>query len=162
MSKRFQITKLLSLFLILFALSSCLDLEPDTATNIVGTQHKVTVTVQSGPDLIEGAFITFEIISGPNQGKMSEPNTGECSPDSCITDVIGEVSWTYSSEIAGTDIIVASTFDEEQNLIESDPVEKIWISPANVPTLSQWSLIALAVVFGIIGLLAVRRKNATA
>lgn len=156
----FQILRFFSLFLILSTLSSCLDLEPDTATNIVGTEHTVTVTVQSGPDLIEGAFITFEIISGPNQGKMSEPNTGECSPNSCITNEIGEVSWTYSGEIAGTDIIVATTFDEEQNPIESDPVEKIWISPANVPTLSQWSLITLAIVFGIIGLLAVRKKNA--
>ncbi len=154
----FQILRFFSLFLILSTLSSCLDLEPDTATNIVGTEHTVTVTVQSGPDLIEGAFITFEIISGPNQGKMSEPNTGECSPNSCITNEIGEVSWTYSGEIAGTDIIVATTFDEEQNPIESDPVEKIWISPANVPTLSQWSLITLAIVFGIIGLLAVRKR----
>ena len=33
---------------------------------------------------------------------------------------------------------------------------------SNIPTLSEWGLIAMAGVFGIIGLLAIRRKKVTA
>lgn len=154
----FRITGFLGLLAILFAVSACLDLEPDTATNPVGTEHTVTVTVETEQGPPEGVLITFEVISGPNQGEVSDPNTGECSPDDCTTDAIGEVSWTYSSEVAGTDIIIASTFDEQDELVESDPVEKIWVLP--IPTLNEWGLIALATILGIVGIMVMRRRMA--
>ena len=84
-------------------------------------------------------MVTFEIISGPNMGEMSDPNTGECAPnDDCTTDVNSELSWTYSGDEIGADIIVASFFDEGlQTTVESNPIEKIWVlPPRNVPTLS--------------------------
>ena len=107
-------------------------------------------------------MVTFNVISGPNAGEMSDPNSGECSPNDCTTDANGQVSWTYSSELPGTDTIVASASgsDGETEIeLESEPVEKIWVS---IPTLSEWGLIAMAGVLGIIGLLAIRRRKVTA
>ncbi len=38
----------------------------------------------------------------------------------------------------------------------------VFISSAPIPTLSEWGLIAIAGVLGIIGLLAIRRRKVTA
>jgi len=157
MFKRFQIPRFLSLFVILFTLG-CLDLEPDTATNLIGTEHTVTATLQEQQGPIQGVLVAFEVISGPNQGKTSDPNGDECFPIGCITDSIGEVTWTYSGNEPGTDLIVASVIDEEQMVVESDPVEKIWTLP--IPTLSEWGLIAMAGMLGVVGLLVMRRRKA--
>jgi len=160
MLERHKIITFLSLIVILFAFGACIDLEPDTAITRVGKEYTTTATVERQEGPIEGAFLTFEIISGPNAGKMSEPNSGECIPDDCMTDSIGEVKWTYTSSKPGTDLIVASTIDEDQMLIESDPVENTWILP--IPTLSQWGLIALVGILGIVGLIVIKRRKATA
>ncbi len=109
----------------------------------------------------QGGLITFEIISGPNAGEMSDPNNGECSTnDDCTTDADGQVSWTYKGgKIPGTDTIVASFFDEEfQVSIESNLVEKIWES-IPIPTLSKWGLIAMAAILGIVGFMVMRRRK---
>ena len=164
MFKEFQIARFLSLVVILFAVSACLDLEPDTATNVVGTEHTViaTVVLEDG-EPGEGALITFNVISGPNAGEMSDPNSGECSPNDCTTDANGQVSWTYSSELIGTDTIVATASGsngETEIEVESDPVEKIWVSPQSIPTLSEWGLIAMAAILGIVGFMVIRRRKA--
>jgi hypothetical protein len=167
MFKTLQITSILSLFVILFTASACLDLEPETATNPVGTDHTVTTTffIDDG-EVGEGLFVTFKVISGPNAGKESIPNSGECTPnDDCTTDANGQVSWTYSSVIPGTDIIVATATvnvpDEGTFPLESDQVEKIWVIPSNVPTLSEWGLISMAAILGIVGFMVIRRNKAT-
>ena len=49
--------------------------------------------------------------------------------------------------------------------IESDPVEKIWVLPTisvPIPTLTQWGLIAMVVVLGIVGFMVIRRRKVTA
>jgi len=112
-------------------------------------------------------LVTFKVISGPNAGKESIPNSGECTPNNdCTTDANGQVSWTYSSVIPGTDIIVASATvnipDGEPINLESQPVEKIWIITRNVPTLSEWGLIAMAGILGIVGFMVMRRRKVTA
>ncbi len=160
MLERHKITTFLSLILILFAFGACIDLEPDTAITRVGKEYTTTATAAKEDGPIEGVLVTFEIISGPNAGKMSVPNTGECVPDDCVTDSIGEVTWSYTSTEGGTDIIVASFLDLEQMPIESDPVENIWILP--IPTLSQWGLIALVGILGIVGLMVIKRRKAAA
>ena len=133
-----------------------------TATNDVGTDHTVTATVEINEVPEPGALVTFEVISGPNAGKVSIPNNGECSVnDDCTTDGNGQVSWTYSSLISGTDIIVASFEDQAGSVLESDPVEKIW-EALPIPTLSEWGLITMAGVLGIIGFMVMRRKKVTA
>ena len=145
---------------------SFVSLSPATATNDTGTDHIVTATVEIDGIPEVGGLITFEVISGPNAGLMSIPNNGECSTnDDCTTDGNGQVSWTYrGGKVPGTDTIVVSFFDEEfQVIIESNLVEKTWvIAPHNIPTLSEWGLIAMASILGIVGFMVTRRRKATA
>ena len=143
-----------------------INLSPTTATNDILTDHTVTATVEIDGIPEARGLITFEVISGPNAGEMSDPDSGECTlNDDCTTDANGEVSWTYTgSKFPGTDTIVASFFDEVfQEDIDSNPVEKIWgIPPRNVPTLSEWGLIAMAGILGIVGFMVMRRRKVTA
>lgn len=139
-----------------------INLSPTTETGDVGTDHTVTAAVDTNGIPEPGVLVTFEVTSGPNVGKMSEPNNGECSSnDDCTTDVNGQISWTYSSVLPGTDIIVASFQDKTSRVIKSTPVERIWESRP-IPTLSQWGLIAMACILGIVGYMVIRRKNLTA
>ncbi|MCH7519788.1 MAG: hypothetical protein IH964_12285 [Candidatus Dadabacteria bacterium] len=93
---------------------------------------------------------------------MSDPGNGECSVnDDCTTDGNGQVSWTYSSLIPGTDTILASIGDTD---IESNIVEKIWES-VSIPTLSGWGIITTAGVLGllaVIGLFVMRTRRTVA
>jgi hypothetical protein len=135
-----------------------IDLSPLSATNSVLTDHTVTATVLSGGVPVSGVYVSFEVISGPNSGETSDPGSGECSPnDDCTTDGNGQVSWTYTSNVQGTDTIVASV----GGLVESDPVEKIWVV-APIPTLSGWGLIITGAVLGVAGLMVIRRRKAAA
>jgi len=143
---------------------SVISLSPAAATNDVGTDHAVTATVDIDGVPEPFVLVTFEVISGPNAGEMSDPDSGECTPnDDCITDADGQVSWTYrGGKVSGTDTIVASFFDEEfQVSIESNLVEKIWES-IPIPTLSEWGLIAMAGILGIVGFMVIRRRKVRA
>jgi len=163
MVKSFQITSLISLFVILFTASACLDLEPETAVNPIKTDHTVTATFSPSSGSPEGRFVTFKVISGPNEGKESIPNSGECTPNNdCTTNANGQVSWTYSSLIPGTDIIAATVNPDGGDPIESEPVEKIWVGPSAIPTLSEWGLIAMAGVLGIVGFIMVIKRRKVA
>lgn len=158
-----QITLALCLLFALIGLSACIDLEPDTATNPVGTSHTVTANVifDTG-EPVSNVLINFRVIMGPNEGLTSQPGTGECNPDNCRTNVFGQVSWTYSSSQPGIDFILADTAilvdDEDPVIIDSDVVEKIWV--ADVPAISQWGVIALASVLGIIAFMALGKSRA--
>jgi hypothetical protein len=139
-----------------------INLSPTTETSDVGTDHTVTATVDTSGIPEPGVFVTFEVTSGPNVGVMSEPNNGECSSnDDCTTDVNGRVSWTYSSVMPGTDVIVASFQDKTSRVIKSTPVEKTWES-LPIPTLSEWGLVAMSGILGIVGFLVIRRRKVTA
>ncbi|MEX0999590.1 MAG: IPTL-CTERM sorting domain-containing protein [Thermodesulfobacteriota bacterium] len=143
-----------------------INLSPNSATNDVLTDHTVTSTVDIDEIPEPGILVTFEVISGPNAGEMSDPNSGECSVnDDCTTDENGQVSWTYTgSKFPGTDTIVGSFFDERtQEVLDSNLVEKIWvIPPSNVPTLSEWGLIVMAGILGLVGFMVIRRRKVAA
>lgn len=134
-----------------------ISLSPLTATNETGTQHTVTATVIDNGSPAIGTPVAFRVISGPNNGQGSDPNSGECSPNNdCTTNADGQVSWTYTGFGPGTDRIVASIDGRE-----STPVEKIWlILPSPIPTLSEWGLIALAGVMGLAAMLMIQRRKA--
>ncbi|GJM14781.1 MAG: hypothetical protein DHS20C13_01080 [Thermodesulfobacteriota bacterium] len=144
-----------------------LSLLPLTATNEVISQpeHTVTATVEREGVPEEGVLTDFRVTSGPNIGQVSDPFSGECVPDDCRTDLNGQVSWTYeTNKQIGTDLIEASTFDEVTfQVVESNTVDKVWIlPPSNVPTLSQWGLIAMASILGIVALTVMRRRKVVA
>jgi len=130
------------------------------------TSHTVTATVDIDGVAQQGVPVDFEVISGPNAGEMSDPNSGECtSNDDCTTDANGQVSWTYTDRRAiDTDTIVASFFYQPlQETLESNTAQVTWILPIrNVPTLSQWGLIAMASILGIVGFMVMRRRKVAA
>jgi len=94
------------------------------------------------------------------------PFSGECVPDSCRTNDIGQVSWTYTSEIVGIDSIVgfaSFSLDGQEIDIPSDTVIKIWqADPRPIPALSVWGLITMAGILGIIGFIVIRRRKLAA
>ena len=147
--------------------SQFINLSPNTATNYLLTDHTVTAAINIDGIPEPGVFVTFEVISGPNAGLVSIPDNGECSPnDDCRTDADGEVSWTYTggNRFPGTDMIVASFFSEISEMVEeSNTVEKIWVRPPiNTPTLSEWGLITMAAILGIVGFMVMRKRKMTA
>ena len=169
MFKRYQITIILCLSVILSTATSCLDLEPDSAINSVETDHTVTATFineEVGNEPIINALVTFRVIEGPNEGLTSQPFSGQCNPDSCRTNELGQVSWTYSSDLVGIDVIVATSpifiLGEEID-VPSDTVIKIWQGqPRPIPTLSQWGLLAMAGILGLVAFIFIRRRQVSA
>lgn len=142
---------------------------PLTGTDPIGEEHTVIATVESdAPQPIEvatraplpGVLVTFEITAGPNDG-LTSANDGECSPVNCETDENGQVSWTYSSNILGSDTIIASFEDPDFGTINSNAVQETWVQPPrDIPTLSEWGLIAMAGILGIVGFIVMRRRQA--
>ena len=90
------------------------DVDPDSATNRVGTPHTVTATVTDEfGNPISGETVTWTV-SG---------DTTDESPDSevDVTNDDGQVSFTFTSSQEGTSLITATTENGE-----FDSVEKTW------------------------------------
>jgi outer membrane protein assembly factor BamB len=97
------------------------------STNLPGEIHTVTLAVVEqlgGP--YPGLAVSFEVRSGPNAG-----TPGTCSANAdCTTDGSGSVSFTYSGDGgAGLDVIVASVREAGGQIVESNPVRKLWNTP---------------------------------
>lgn len=135
-------------------------LTPVFAVNNLFTDHTVTATVETDGVSVVGEVVEFEITSGPNLGLIS-PADGTCSPNpDCTTDANGQVSWTYTgSGGGGTDVIFADFFANNIDT-RSNAAEKQWV--ANVPTLSEWGLIAMAALLGIAAFIYMRRRQVSA
>ncbi len=92
-------------------------LSPASATNLVGTSHTVTATVQDDAgNPVESKEVIFEVVTGPHAGM----NT------SAYTDSNGEATFTYIGADEGTDTIIASFVDSQQETVTSNKVTKIW------------------------------------
>lgn len=92
-------------------------LSPSSATNPVGTSHTVTATVQDDDgNPVESKEVTFEVVTGPHAGLTT----------SAYTDSNGEATFTYLGTDEGTDTIVASFVDSQQETVTSNKVVKIW------------------------------------
>ena len=92
-------------------------LSPASATRFINTNHTVTAKVQdNNGDPVVGRQVDFEIVSGPNAGLMS---TG-------VTNAQGEVSYTYSSAVTGTDEIEASMTSSTGGTVTSNSVTVEW------------------------------------
>jgi len=99
---------------------SGIDLDPLSATNLIGSSHTVTATIRD-PYLnpVPGVSVTIQVISGPNAG-VSVTGT---------TDANGEVSLTYTGTSTGTDQIQADFYCTQctpPQTIYSRIVEKTW------------------------------------
>lgn len=127
------------------------------------TEHTVTATLKNNGVAEEGRLVSFEVISGPNQGETSDPGNGECTPNAdCTTDENGQVSWTYLGGLNfGTDTISASFANDNSAIILSNFVQRTW-TVVPIPTLSDWGAISIAGILGLIGFIALRKRKAAA
>lgn len=143
--------------------SENISLGPETDTKPAGTEHTVTAVIENNGVREQGRLVSFEVISGPNAGEASDPNSGECSPnDDCTTDENGQISWTYlGSRNVGTDTISATFTNDNSGIILSNFIQKIWLS-VTIPTLSQWGAISIAGILGLFGFIALRKRKAAA
>src|SRR5205809_6429387 len=74
------------------------DATPNTATNVINTDHTVTATVTFNGSPLAGATVVFNVTSEPNAGLTAPPTT----------DVNGQATVTYSAAGGdGTDAIHA-------------------------------------------------------
>jgi hypothetical protein len=107
---------------------------PATATNVVGTDHTVTMTVTFNGQPANGADVFFDVTAGPNTGEGA----------SGTTDANGEFSFTYTGAGGvGQDTIEACTFGIPLRTVERpalgipvacDTVTKDWIQPTPSPS----------------------------
>lgn len=128
-------------------------LEPFSEINEIISNHTVTATVLTDGVPEPGFLVSFNIVAGPNQG-LSDDN---------VTNSNGQATFTYEGELLGTDQIVASIEVQGLGVLSSNTVSKTWILPSrNVPTLSEWGLISMAALLGIIAFIVMRRRQVNA
>jgi hypothetical protein len=92
-------------------------LAPSSDTHNVGETCAKTATVQDDDgNPVVGRTVEFEVISGPNAGL-----TG-----TAVTDANGQATFSYSSLLTGTDVIVARFDDSQGQAQTSNEVQCIW------------------------------------
>jgi hypothetical protein len=98
---------------------SSLTLAPPSQTHPVGGTGTVTATFENScGDPLQGALVTFNVLSGPNAGVTG---TG-------VTDSSGMAPFSYSSVLPGTDVVQAS-ITNPAGTITSNTVNVIWTLP---------------------------------
>jgi len=98
-------------------------LAPESSTNPVGDSHTVTARVAGTGDPVADRTVNFRVISGPN-----EDLTG-----SSVTDSNGEATFSYISSSEGTDTIVASFENSQEEKVISNQVTKTWAPSFVIP-----------------------------
>jgi hypothetical protein len=95
---------------------SDIHLDPESATNPVGTPHTLTATVTRDGAPVVGTTVTFRVIDGPHEG-----TTGTDATDSG-----GFATFTYTGTAEGVDLIEATFVDHLQRTQRSNRVTKTW------------------------------------
>ncbi len=122
-------------------------LSPSNAQNPLNQLHTVTATVQDDAGApVANRTVTFEIISGPNAG-----NGG-----TTMTDADGKATFSYTSTVAGTDVIRASFIDSRQEVSYSNEVTKEWVD-VQIPEFPTIAL-PIAAIMGLV-FLGMRRRE---
>ena len=98
-------------------------MSPSSASNAVGTDHTVTATLyevypHGTRKPIGGRDVRFRIYGGPHKDLVS--------PHTVTTDFDGNVTFTYTGTLPGTDFITAGFSDSWSGYLESTGVEKEW------------------------------------
>ncbi len=106
-----------------------ISLTPANDTNDVGDAHTVTATVLDGSPAVPsvGTLVSFSI-TGPNAGA---PGTCSVNPG-CTTDANGQVSFTYTGTVAGSDVITASFVDQAGDT-QAAVAGKLWVAADTEP-----------------------------
>lgn len=100
-------------------LPGSVEIDPPTATNLVGDPHTVTITVRDTSGVLVGETVTV-VVSGVHSLTGSD-----------VTNAAGQITFTYTGTVPGTDAITASYVDAT-GATRSATAEKIWELPPNV------------------------------
>lgn len=101
-----------------------LTLNPPTSVQTAGTLYTaIAQLTDAGNQPTPNATVNFQVLSGPNAGKQG----------SATTDFQGNAKFTYTSAVAGTDILQASVTNTAGGSIQSDQVTTTWLSPDPCP-----------------------------
>jgi hypothetical protein len=112
-------------------------LEPDSATEVVGTSHEITATVLD-PDLrpLPGIPVMFRLTAGPNAGA-----TGTTDPADGRTDADGQVRFAYvGAGGPGTDTIVATAQLASGVRIAAPGASVVWTFAPTVVVLQRFGI----------------------
>ncbi len=103
-------------------LLGCVKLNPQTATNPVGTEHTVTAS-----QVVTSGFFCF----GPGDTvNFTVTGANPMSPVAVIADASSKASFTYTGTNPGTDTITATVKDPDASCaISTDTSTKEWIGP---------------------------------
>lgn len=108
--------------------SSSITLSPSTSIQAAGTAYTATALVQdAGNQPIANVVVDFTVLSGPNAGKKG----------SGTTNAQGQATFTYTSALAGTDILQASVTNAAGGSIQSEQVTSTWTSAGPCPPPAQ-------------------------
>jgi hypothetical protein len=135
-------------------LKGFLSITPESAINVVNTEHCVTATLIDGNlNPVVGAIITFTV-TGVNPTTAPLPTV--------VTDASGQAKWCYTGTNLGVDTITATWDDTAVSgqLLVSEPAIKEWVPPQQVEVggdifpsnkialLAPWMLLAAAIIAG--------------
>ena len=126
-------------------------------TNPLGVFATVTATATTGAGApAPGVTVTFAVLSGPDAGAITCLETGG---NTNTTDAAGQARCTYKdTTVVGTDNVQASI-----GLLTSNVVILIWILAAigslDIPTLSEWGLLIMAGLLGVLSLWTLHRRK---
>lgn len=99
-------------------------LSPATSIQPAGTTYTATAQVtDAGNQPTPHVVVNFVVLSGPNAGKQG----------AATTDSQGNATFSYSSPLAGTDILRASVTNSLGGTIQSDQVTTTWLSADPCP-----------------------------
>ncbi|MEW6144516.1 MAG: IPTL-CTERM sorting domain-containing protein [Thermodesulfobacteriota bacterium] len=113
--------------------------------------------IAGGPDPVTYQFDqSFTVLSGLGGTTVSNGNTLLSIPGSFFANGILQFSGPVSS------LSVLTNGNNNSSQVLTFGVFSSDIPPTNIPTLSEWGLMAMAAVLGIAGFMAVRRRKVTA
>jgi RHS repeat-associated protein len=99
-------------------------LSPATSVQAAGTPYTATALVtDAGNQPTPNVVVNFTVLSGPNAGKTG---TG-------TTNAQGNATFTYTSTLAGTDILQASVTNATGGSVQSNQVTTTWTSAEPCP-----------------------------
>ena len=124
--------------------STTIQIEPQTETLIT---VPINAIVPAGSELVVEIFDPFEPTSNFFIGANSQPET---APSYIQAAACGAPTPLTTAEVA---------FPNSHFIINAIGNE---LSPTDIPTLSEWGLIAMAGILGLVGFMVIRRRNITA
>lgn len=105
--------------------ASGISLGPPSASQATRTQHTDTATVADVNGTPQsGVTVTFTIVSGPDKGMLCNGQ-----PCTAATGTNGQADFSFTSNTAGTDVVVATYTDANGKVHTSNQASVQWMGP---------------------------------